>query len=845
MKKTIVPLVLALALAQLWAEDIAVRVLDADLGLPLEGARLQGTGIAAVATDADGRATVTLPDGKGRVAITAVLPGYESAKLWLKAGEGKVTFKLSIAGLVEGKELVVEKARPQKTDEQAGVSQVATREEIASTGEIGVVEDVMSTVKLMPGVGYVGGWDAMPSIRGGSPLETTAVLDGAYVLYPYQWGGAFSIFDPNMVESAKLSNGIISARYGRVLSGLLEVSSKSVKSSSPRLDVGVSTTGLNFFAQGGIGSDLDLMLGGKLTWMEVSFALAGQSGAFETVPYIRNGYARLAWKPSNRFEWYVNSFVGTDGIGARVDSPAGDSGMATKGLFTWGAISLIETTGVKLLVSDSSLFDLTFSYNNETTRNTFEEKLNGSRSYDPAFLADPTNAGLIAAVDPGATGFTLTDFEVAKGREDAIFDTYQGRASWDWEFLKGQVLSFGAESVLLTTSEKNDQTYWSDSFSSTGLPQYTQSHFELDSPANRQAISGAYALAEFNLFSGLLTGEAGLRVDHNYLYNDALSFNTNPTLNPRLRLELTPWKNLGWIESLGIVAGSGLYSQMPLLANLFDANMRMPSGLLKPDRAWFNVLGLDLNGADDWKVSIEGYYKLYFDRLYVVADRSANPATFIAMNDGEGYAYGADLLVQKRLGRYWDGWLTYSYSMAKYYNPMMPTYPGELTIGTQGQGNDPLGKWYYPAFQRFHTVHLVLDWKPKPGFTATLIGSLATGAPKQKVGEIVSYPSVYTDPATGKTQIIERFSRSSSYDDDLRNDLSCPVDLKLTWADYYPGTKVRWEYYIGVENVFANLYSPRTNNAFDPFTGKELSGSGQADFTIGFPIPSFGYKLSY
>ena len=315
MKKTIVVFLSILALSPLWAADIAITVLDADLGIPLEGVRLQGQGIEAATTGADGRAVIVLGEAKESIAVTATLPGYESGKLWVKPGDRELTLKLSIAGVVEGKELVVEKAKPQKTDEQSGVSDVATRGQIESTGEIGVVEDVMSTIKLLPGVGYVGGWNAMPSIRGGDPSETTAALDGAYVLYPYQWGGAYSIFDPNMVESAKLSNGIISASYGNVLSGLLEVNSKTPSSPRPQIDVGISTSDLDFYAQGAIAPGLDLMVGGKVTWLDLTFALMGATAAYPTVPYIRNGYARISWKPSDNFEWFLNSFVGTDGVG--------------------------------------------------------------------------------------------------------------------------------------------------------------------------------------------------------------------------------------------------------------------------------------------------------------------------------------------------------------------------------------------------------------------------------------------------------------------------------------------------------------------------------------------------
>ena len=72
----------------------------------------------------------------------------------------------------------------------------------------------------MPGISYGG---TQPSVRGGYPRDTTAVMDGVYLLFPWQWGGICSIFDPGMVDSVKMSNGVFSARYGRALAGLLEV----------------------------------------------------------------------------------------------------------------------------------------------------------------------------------------------------------------------------------------------------------------------------------------------------------------------------------------------------------------------------------------------------------------------------------------------------------------------------------------------------------------------------------------------------------------------------------------------------------------------------------------------
>lgn len=157
-----------------------------------------------------GNVGIVLPATDEVFLLTSVLPGYDTAKTVLRAGTKQILIKLALAGTVEGKELVVERPKPEKSEAQAGVSQVATKGQITST-TLGIVQDVMSTVKRLPGVSYTSPFSARPSVQGGNPNELTATLDGAYVLYPYHWGGVVSIFDPNMVQSVKLSDGIVPA----------------------------------------------------------------------------------------------------------------------------------------------------------------------------------------------------------------------------------------------------------------------------------------------------------------------------------------------------------------------------------------------------------------------------------------------------------------------------------------------------------------------------------------------------------------------------------------------------------------------------------------------------------
>ena len=103
--------------------------------------------------------------------------------------------------IMEGEGLTLEQTADPEKEAVSGVSVVMNKEQIKTTAQIGLVEDVMSSVQTMPGVTFNGNWNSEPSIRGGYPREMQTVLDGVYILYPWHWGGAYSIFNPHMTDS--------------------------------------------------------------------------------------------------------------------------------------------------------------------------------------------------------------------------------------------------------------------------------------------------------------------------------------------------------------------------------------------------------------------------------------------------------------------------------------------------------------------------------------------------------------------------------------------------------------------------------------------------------------------
>ncbi|HNY17254.1 MAG TPA: TonB-dependent receptor plug domain-containing protein [Treponemataceae bacterium] len=820
----------------LYASDLTVRVTDADLDSPLEGVSVTLLGTASSAkTAADGTATLQVPDGLKKGTITTRMAGYRSASATVSQGQKSVSIGMTIADVLEANELVVERTAVGKTDAKPGVSLVMDKREMSTTAQIGLIEDVMSSIKTLPGVGFTGGWDAMPSVRGGYPDEMGTVLDGIYVLFPYHWGGAYSIFNPSMVSSVKMSHGIFSARYGRAMSGLLEVT--TVKPASQfRFNASVGTTSFDCFTEIPLGKNAGVFTGGKVTYLE-TLALLNPSVTdnIATMPYIRDFYLKSYFTPDPSLDVSFNGFFGSDGI--CTDQTEKDDDVTTKSKFDYVYYQGFAGLNVKWMPVEKVLFHVLGAYNNNTMDLTFTSSRSGYRKYGDDFIAkidgtaadpDGTADGLIA----GASGYNLTDFAFDVNSRLAEHQM-QGKAETDIQVTHDDIVTVGAEEVFQFSHFKEGMNGWSENFTD-GIPALKPSGYSLEADGNRGLNTSAFALVTHGTEDSALQGELGFRFEHYYLWNNNFDINTKPVVNPRLSVQWKPVRDTKVFNSITLSAGTGFFSQLPMQVIAASQDLNIDDFEISPNRAWFQVIGSEFAFQNDWTFKIEGYYKRYFNRLYLVEDERTETDEFTVKSNGIGNVYGFDLMLQKKNGRKFDGYLSYSFVYAKYKNPFDPQYDGQLT--TDGE---LLDRWFYPSFHRFHSLNLILNWKPQTGMILTVKSSVATGKPKRKAGEVVAYAATLPDGT-----VVERYARHDTYDDSLRTSLSCPVDLRFALSGFYPNSKLKWEYYIGAEDIFVNLYRPKANSDFDAFTGDEIQDSDSADFNIGMPLISAGYKIS-
>ena len=826
--------------AGLSAYQINITVNDKELDFPLEGVKvsLANSSELSTFTNEEGLATLEIPDSVKAGKVILSYPGYNTEELSFKESQPDLTTALSIADVIEGKELVVERSAPGVTDEQSGVSVVISKETFDSTARMGLIEDVMSSVNTMPGISYGG---TQPSVRGGYPRDTTAVMDGVYLLFPWQWGGICSIFDPGMVDSVKMSNGVFSARYGRALAGLLEVNTITPKEQKLSFTISTSDISTNAYLQLPFGEKAGMFAAGKVTYLDPLFALykkiitegdiADALNMISVCPYIRNGYTKFYYNPTEKLNFTLSGFIGGDGIGYEGVSEENEQ----KGTMAldYSMLQAFTQFNAKWLPTEKLQFKgfLSYAFTNEDVSQ--KQTLSGKYKYSDDFINQ--YGSLLSPEAIASKTYNLP--ELKNSFSEVITEhSVEGKVEGEYELNKIMTVAGGVDMLWSRSISKDTFDTWVERPSDNPyLPAFNHYDAVIKAEGSNLVNSAAYGLLSFGSESTLLNGEAGLRVDHFFISNkkNDLFLNSKPAFSPRATIRYTPWRNQGIFDRVSFSGGAGLFSTIPVEMGLITKDAGIDD--CEMNKAVFSVLGTDIQFADDWNFKLEGYYRYYYSRLYMIEEYKGTTGNILAKNDGIGYSYGFDLMLQKKAGKWYDGYISYSFINAKFKNPTAPEFANQVTMR-----GEPLDEWYYPEYHRFHTVNLVANFHPTSHWDIMIKGTFASGTPVREAGDIFCYPVIMEDGT-----VIQRYSQHSWYSDTLRSQISCPVDFRVAYKFETKGGRLKWEIYGGAQDIFVNLYSPKAGSTFDAYTGETSDVPSSAGFNIGMPLINIGFKLTY
>jgi len=865
-------------LTPLFARDVEIIVVDAELGMSLEGAIIRLWDGSQHICNENGMAVITVPDDR-QVVIQVFYPGYEIGRLVISTQTSNFTLGLRLSEILQNRELVVEAPRYAEKETRTGRSVAISGQDMGQAAEIGGVEDAIASVKLLPGIISTEFADAMPSIRGGDPQDASASLDGFYIDFPYYWGGAFSIFDPRMVESAQLSHGVFSSRHGNTISGLIDIISKKPSPAETEIELGISASALNLSFSLPLMGKGGILFMGRVTYIdplvllaqeaakipEFDDELAGLINSIKTAPFIRSGAITGNYRFTDMLELRSTAFFGADGVGVKYENSFNMDGLNSdeKLLLDYTHYQGFLTTSLLLTPRKDMLVKFFAGvgfqdkiYEGEESSNIYEKYFSQDFKEKYGILNDSGLADLNAPYLLSTKAIS-TDSELVKN--------IQGRLDYDWEIGNGFLFAAGLQEMIKMHStsgvqNKREETMLRDFddkeaiFNSLGIDPdnpyraFLEDSLMVSAPSilnynisgNTIFTTSLYGLFEYNSPAKRFGLELGLRADHYYLSGDNLSMGTRPVLNPRLNLDFNLLRDRFIFESINLTAGTGLFSSMPDMIAAAEKQFIMDE--IKPTRSWTSVAGAEMKFPYGMYVNIEGYYKHIYDRMYVPLnfDHEGNIDTQYYFN-GKGRIWGIDLMLKKARSRFWDGWISYSYNWTQHRDPDAKDY--ELSVNSIPISNE----WYFPYYHRFHSLNLVLNVRPIQRLNIFVRFGLASGEQivKRTGSGPESYPVYIYDSNTHNGYFIEKYFWNEVQDKNNRTTPLMQMDIKVTFFYINKSGKVRMEAYSALENILSLLYTSQGNTYFNPYTGEVSEGRTSASYSLPFPIPSFGFKFSY
>ncbi|MEW6515504.1 MAG: TonB-dependent receptor [candidate division FCPU426 bacterium] len=527
--------------------------------------------------------------------------------------------------------------------------------------------DVARVVQALPGVTTNNDMSGLLYVRGGEPNEVVSVLDDMIILDPYLWGGRLTVFNPNLVENVEFYAGGYPAEANQALSALLQVKNRTgnAEKVSGFLDLSVATTDAVIEGPLGLAEGSSFIVGLRRTHYDLMVNASATGNV--VYPFFYDGQAKLTLPL--------------------------DTG-------TLNVQSLFSYEGMNLNLSEAEGYGEDHS---ENTRFHYAVKAsNTSISYDHRWS---DRLSLLTLVGLGWQDgfFTFTDPNMPSERQ-ITQSIWQVRQVWQWVPDERHLVKAGLYALSSVVDASINSTVRTPTLAGYYVDKI-ETRFDLRWPV----FAGFFAQDDIEILEDAVFVNPGVNGQY-------YSGNGQWVVSPRLAVK---WKMTPeWEWHLA----TGLYAQHPLQAQLLDKTYGNPG--LQAEEAVHYIFGCQLDLAHGFHVQAEAFYKDYF-RL-VVGD--PDPAIRYT-NAGSGKAYGLDLMVQKKLGDQWDGWLTYSYVDSERY------IRDRSRAEDFGQNPDlePIRTWYTSPSERPHTLNLIFNYEFARQWKLALSQKYLAGTPETPV----------------------------------------------------------------------------------------------------------------
>lgn len=686
-------IVFCLILANLQAQENYVLsgfVRDATSSEDLIGANVVCEELRIGATtDAYGFYSLTLPKGSYQIRYTYI--GYEDQLVKLDLTK---SIRKDIDLLLQAEELseiVLEDEALQKVRSiEMSVNKLETqtiKELPAVLGEV----DIIKSIQLLPGVTSVGEGANGFNVRGGAADENLVLLDEMTLYNTSHLFGFFSVFNSDAIKDMKLYKGGIPAEYGSRVSSVLDVRQKEGNANNFGGSTGIGLISSRLMLEGPIWDRSSFMVAGRRSYGDLFLALSDDPAIKDNKLYFYDLNIKLNSWQGERDRLFASAYLGRDAF------KFGDMFASS-----WG------NTTVNLrwlhLFSDKLVSNLSYNYNDY--------------DYEISILPEGFEFDWVSHIRSSQLKYDVSYF--ANNTHKVKFGVLANAL----HFMPGEIIP-ATDSSAIRNFEMRDKFAYETGF-------YAQDEWKL---SERLLVKAGLRLSSFyrvGVDTITLYDDEPIYYDdlqNQYLNADSIGVEVYGNediisqfhnLEPRLAIKYQ-------LDDLSALKASyqNINQYMHLITNASSPtplDIWAPSGpYIKPLNSQQLALGyFKTSGNLMWDLSAELYYKKLKNTIDYVdaADLEFNNNLETEMLYGEGRAYGLELMLEKKTGKF-TGWLAYTLSKT------------ESLIEGFGDADPGInnGDWYPNPQDKTHDLSLVAFYKhnQKWSFSANFV--YATGIP--------------------------------------------------------------------------------------------------------------------
>jgi TonB family protein len=591
------------------------RVLDRGTGRPVEGAAV--TVSRAEGSSADARTAIT--DAAGTFELRELSPGRLAVKLSASdltpftaeeeiapGSATSVTYRLESAAsstvgagpaaLEYGATATIEAPAREVTRRSLGGDEL-----LRVAGTRG---DPLKAIEYMPGVARSPQAELV-IIRGSSPADSEVQFEGAPVYRLYHFGGLTSFVQPRLLAKIDLYPGNFSARFGRKMGGIIDVTVRDPRTDGLHGMVDINLVDSSFLFEGPLSPSWSFAVAAKRSYIDlfIDKLVPKDELQITAAPVYWDYQAMLVYKPSGRDRFRAMAYGSYDDLRlilAHPDDadPAIRGGLSSRSLFQRGQLTWQHQYG-----------------------NAIEHEIN--LSVGPYSFNQSVGPGLTFQI-PGTDSFL--------------------RAEW-----RDQV----SERVRLMGGLDLAYTWFNGKYNGPAVTQLDGDPNPFGPLTGQQSVEldrrfdsfrpAAYAEAVWQS-TDRLTLVPGGRVDYS---SDVRRWTFDPRLTTRYQLTATTT----------LKGGVGLFSQAPQFPESLPV---VGNPHLRPSHAQHYSLGVEQDVGARLKLTAEGFYK----RLSLLTVNSPVPGQNLD-NDGIGRIYGAEASARLRPTSRSSGFLSYTLSRSE------------------------------------------------------------------------------------------------------------------------------------------------------------------------------------